>query len=78
MTKTGGGNFIPQLKAADELLLGLMDEQVQPLENVFDDAALYFGKAKVTQVFYIVKILLHKLIVKQLIYFDATKLFVFF
>lgn len=42
--KTGGGTFNPQLRAVDELMLGMMEKQVHPMENVFDDAAFYFGK----------------------------------
>jgi hypothetical protein len=42
MRRTGGGNYNPQLDDAGAQILAIMEDQIDPLSNVFDDAADYF------------------------------------
>ncbi|KAJ3634686.1 hypothetical protein MTP99_007632 [Tenebrio molitor] len=42
INKTGGGNYNPQLDDAGAQILAIMEDQIDPLSNVFDDAADYF------------------------------------
>ncbi len=42
--KTGGGSYSPILPTGADAILGeLLADQLQPLENSFDDGAQYFG-----------------------------------
>ncbi|VVD01895.1 unnamed protein product [Leptidea sinapis] len=41
--KTGGGSYNPVLTDADHQVLSILDNQIRPDENPYDDAAAYFG-----------------------------------
>ena len=42
LNRTGGGNYKPQLYETGAQILAIIEDQVQPLPNFFDDAANYF------------------------------------
>ncbi|XP_063931281.1 myb/SANT-like DNA-binding domain-containing protein 3 [Zophobas morio] len=42
LNRTGGGNYKPQLDETGAQILAIIEDQVQPLPNFFDDAANYF------------------------------------
>ncbi|CAH2097210.1 unnamed protein product [Euphydryas editha] len=42
--KTGGGTFVPTLTDADHQILSILDDQIRPDENPYDEAAEYFGE----------------------------------
>jgi hypothetical protein len=42
INKTGEGNYNPELDEAGAQILAIMEYQIDPLLNVFDDAADYF------------------------------------
>lgn len=42
--RTGGGAYTSSIDGSMELVLAVLDKQVRPLQNQFDDAAFYFGK----------------------------------
>lgn len=42
--KTGGGTFISILREADHQILSILDDQIHPDENPYDEAAEYFGE----------------------------------
>ncbi|KAK4882691.1 hypothetical protein RN001_006010 [Aquatica leii] len=42
--KTGGGVYVPATTSADEQILALFADQVKPLHNEYDDAAIYFDR----------------------------------
>lgn len=46
---TGGGTFRSTLDSTQHRLLSILDENIRPMENVYDDANIYFGKLKVSQ-----------------------------
>ncbi|CAH2094030.1 unnamed protein product [Euphydryas editha] len=48
--KTGGGTFFPTLTDADHQILSILDDQIRPDENPYDEAAEYFGETVEVQV----------------------------
>lgn len=44
INKTGGGSYKPILGEVGAQILATVRDQVTPLSNPYDDAALYFGK----------------------------------
>lgn len=42
--KTGGGSFDPTLTDSDHQILAILDDQIRPVENPYDEAAQYFGE----------------------------------